>query len=65
MPRIKMSAAEWTAKSGRAAALRYGRPDEAHRYLIAQKRAQADTLTSEAARLRQEAEEMEQTGPAE
>lgn len=65
MPQIKLSDAEWTARGRRNAALRYGRTEEAHRWGVTLLRERANTLESEAARLRQEAEEMEQTGPAE
>ncbi|MEU8866904.1 hypothetical protein [Streptomyces umbrinus] len=64
MPRVKMSAAEWSAKGRQAVALRYGRTEDAHRASVELLRARAETLTAEAARLRTEAEELEETGPA-
>ncbi|WP_405591284.1 hypothetical protein [Streptomyces sp. NBC_01092] len=64
MPRVKMSAAEWSAKGRQAVALRYGRPEEAHRAGVDLLRARAETLTTEAERLRAEADELEKTGPA-
>ncbi|MGI5374917.1 hypothetical protein ACQEV2_11840 [Streptomyces sp. CA-251387] len=62
IPKVPMSAAERSLKGRRAIALRYGRTEEAERLDAELTLERANTLETEAKRLRREVEAL--TGPA-